>query len=143
MASRSASAAHPKLLVTTPDGIWSSSDDGESFALHGFPRFAERDAISYCRGVAVKPDDPDTIFVGNGDFIPGKRGAIQRTRDGGKTWEKCALPVEPNSAMYWFGTIRRIPTSSSPTACMAMCMSRPMRAIRGPSCAASSARFAR
>jgi photosystem II stability/assembly factor-like uncharacterized protein len=96
--------AHPKLLVTTPDGIWISSDEGETFALHGFPRFAERDAISYCRGVAVKPDDPDTIFVGNGDFIPGKRGAIQRTRDGGKTWEKCALPVEPNSTMYWFGT---------------------------------------
>ena len=44
---------------TTPDGIWSSTDDGESLELHGFPRFAERDAISYCRGVAVKPDDPE------------------------------------------------------------------------------------
>ena len=94
----------PKLLVTTPDGIWSSNDEGETFTLHGFPRFADRDAISYCRGVAVKADDPDTIFVGNGDFIPGKRGAIQRTRDGGATWEKCALPVEPNSVIYWFGT---------------------------------------
>ena len=46
---------------------------------HGAARFAERDQISYCRGVALKADDPDTIFVGNGDFIPGKRGAIQRT----------------------------------------------------------------
>ncbi len=93
-----------KLLVTTPDGLWSSVDDGESWSLHGFPRFAERDRISYCRGVALKPDDPDTIFVGNGDFIPGKRGAIQRTRDGGETWEKCQLPVEANSVIYWFGT---------------------------------------
>lgn len=96
---------HPgKLLVTTPDGLWSSGDDGESFTLHGFPRFAERDQISYCRGVALKADDPNTIFVGNGDFIPGKRGAIQRSRDGGETWAKCQLPVEANSVIYWFGT---------------------------------------
>ena len=93
-----------KVLVTTPDGIWSSSDEAESWALHSFPRFAERDAISYCRGVALRPGDPETIFVGNGDFIPGKRGAIQRSRDGGKTWKACDLPVEPNSVIYWFGT---------------------------------------
>jgi photosystem II stability/assembly factor-like uncharacterized protein len=93
-----------KLLVTTPDGIWSSLDEGESWSLHGFPKFAERDTISYCRGIALKPGDPDTIFVGNGDFIPGKRGAIQRSRDGGASWQACKLPVEPNSTIYWFGT---------------------------------------
>jgi photosystem II stability/assembly factor-like uncharacterized protein len=99
-----ATGPRTKLLVTTPDGIWSSLDEGESWSLHGFPKFAERDTISYCRGVAVKPGNPDTIFVGNGDFIPGKRGAIQRSRDGGASWEVCKLPVEPNSTIYWFGT---------------------------------------
>jgi ligand-binding sensor domain-containing protein len=99
------SAGRPaKLLVTTPDGVWSSTDEGHTWTLQDFPRFAERDRISYCRGVALKPDDPSTIFIGNGDFIPGKRGAIQRSRDGGKSWEKCTLPVEPNSVIYWFGT---------------------------------------
>ncbi len=93
-----------KLLVTTPDGIWTSTNEGESWSLHGFPRFAERDTISYCRGVALKPDNPDVIFVGNGDFIPGKRGAIQRTTDGGQTWTRCELPVEPNSVIYWLAT---------------------------------------
>jgi Sortilin, neurotensin receptor 3, len=92
-----------------PDGNLESLDDGESWSLHGFPKFAERDAISYCRGVAVKPDDPDTVFVANGDFIPGKRGAIHRTRDGGKTWTKAGLPVEPNSTIYWFATNRANP----------------------------------
>jgi hypothetical protein len=92
-----------EILATTPDGIWRSADDGESWSLHGFPRFAERDTISYCRGVALMPGNPDVIFVANGDFIPGKRGAIQRTTDGGASWEKCALDVEPNSTMYWFG----------------------------------------
>lgn len=94
----------PKLLATTPDGVWSSLDEGQSWSLHSFPRFAERDTISYCRGVALKPGDPNVMFVGNGDFIPGKRGAIQRTVDGGKTWAAAALPVEPNSVVYWLAT---------------------------------------
>ena len=99
-----ASGSKPKLHVTTPDGIWTSTDEGESWSLHGFPRFADRDTISYCRGVTIKPDNPDVIFVGNGDFIPGKRGAIQRTTDGGKSWSACKLPIEPNSVIYWLAT---------------------------------------
>ncbi len=94
----------PKLLATTPDGVWSSLDEGQSWSLHSFPRFAERDTISYCREVALKPGDPNVMLVGNGDFIPGKRGAIQRTVDGGKTWAAAALPVEPNSVVYWLAT---------------------------------------
>ncbi len=93
-----------KLLATTPDGIWTSTDEGERWSLHRFPKFAERDTISYCRGVALKPDAPDVIFVGNGDFIPGKRGAIQRTTDGGANWAPCALPIEPNSVIYGLAT---------------------------------------
>jgi photosystem II stability/assembly factor-like uncharacterized protein len=93
-----------KLFATTPDGIWTSTNEGESWTLHGFPRFYERDRISYCRGVALKAANPDVIFVGNGDFIPGKTGAIQRSTDGGKTWAAAPLPVEPNSTIYWFAT---------------------------------------
>jgi photosystem II stability/assembly factor-like uncharacterized protein len=93
-----------KLHVTTPDGIWTSTTEGESWTLHGFPRFFERDKISYCRGVALKQGNPDVIFVGNGDFIPGRTGAIQRSTDGGETWEAAKLPTEPNSTIYWFGT---------------------------------------
>jgi photosystem II stability/assembly factor-like uncharacterized protein len=93
-----------KLLATTPDGIWTSTDEGESWSLHGFPRFAERDTISYCRGVALKPDNPDVIFVGNGDTIPGRTGAIRRTKDGGATWDAAPLPVPPNSVIYWLAT---------------------------------------
>jgi len=93
-----------KLHATTPDGIWTSTTEGESWTLHGFPRFFERDKISYCRGVALKQDNPDVIFVGNGDFVPGVIGAIQRSTDGGQTWAPAKLSAEPNSTIYWFGT---------------------------------------
>jgi hypothetical protein len=94
----------PKIVVTTPDGIWHSTDEGQTWSLHSFPRFFDHDTISYCRGVALKPGNPEVIFVGNGDFIPGRIGAIQRSTDGGETWEAAALPVVPNSTIYWFGT---------------------------------------
>jgi photosystem II stability/assembly factor-like uncharacterized protein len=94
----------PTIRATTPDGLWSSTDEGRTWELFRFPRFFERSGISYCRGHALKPGDPDVIFVGNGDFIPGKIGAIQQTRDGGKTWAAASLPRTPNATIYSFAT---------------------------------------
>lgn len=93
-----------KVLVSSPTGIWSSESDGASWSSYDFPRFFEGDRISYCRGVAVKEDDPDVIVVANGDMIPGVTGAIQRSTDGGATWKAARLSSEPNSTVYGFGT---------------------------------------
>lgn len=98
-----------KVLVATPDGVWLSSNDGESWTLHTFPKFTERDRVSYCRGVAVKPDQPDVLLVANGNDVPGDAGAIQISRDGGRNWQRANLPVEPNSTMYWFGVNPALP----------------------------------
>lgn len=97
------------IYATSPFGIATSMDEGESWDYHEFPKFHEDDGRSYCRGVALKADDPDVIFVGNGDSIPGLTGAIRCSRDGGKTWDAASLPVDPNSVVYWFATHPSIP----------------------------------
>ncbi len=96
--------AQPAVYATTPFGIATSTDEGENWQYHYFPKFHETDMRSYCRGVMLKADDPETIFVGNGDTIPGVTGTIQRSQDGGKSWAALQLPVQPNSVIYWFAT---------------------------------------
>jgi len=94
-------ASPPKLLSTTPDGIWHSTDEGETWTLHEFPPFEPDTGVSYCRAVIVKPDDPNVVFVANGDSIPGDQGRIYRSKDGARTWEALTLPAQPNSNIYW------------------------------------------
>ena len=101
---RSSSPDGAATFATSPFGIARSEDEGESWLQHEFPPFSERADRSYCRGMVVKHDDPNTIFVANGDGIPGTTGAIQRTTDGGRTWAPCELPVTPNSVVYWIAS---------------------------------------
>ncbi|MYD73282.1 MAG: hypothetical protein F4Y11_03220, partial [Chloroflexi bacterium] len=91
-------------FATSPYGIARSDDEGESWLQHEFPPLTERTPRSYCRAMIVKHDDPNTMFVASGDGIPGTTGAIQRTTDGGQTWSRCELPVEPKSVVYWLAS---------------------------------------
>jgi photosystem II stability/assembly factor-like uncharacterized protein len=97
------------VFATSPFGIATSTDEGESWDYHYFPKFREDDVRSYCRGMAIKEDAPEVLFVGNGDFIPGDIGAIQISRDGGQTWKPAPLPTQPNSVVYWFATHPELP----------------------------------
>jgi len=54
----------------------------------------------YPRSIAVKPDDPKTVFVTLGDSTPGRVGTLMRSRDAGATWQNLGLPAQPNSAMW-------------------------------------------
>ena len=99
------------VYATSPFGLATSTDEGESWVYHEYPKYNESDARSYCRGVTIKADNPDVMFVGHGNAIPGDQGAIQQTRDGGKTWIQTDLPVTPNSVVYWFGTHKAVPDS--------------------------------
>ena len=89
------------LLVSTPREIFASQDDGETFhslaVTTSFP-------MPYCRWIAVKSDNPQVLFAANGDAAIGNTGTIQRSTDGGGSWETRPLPVEPNSPLWNFAT---------------------------------------
>ncbi len=94
-------------------GIYRSDDNGASWRLLKSPMEGMEiwsiDVDPVNSDNIIKQDDPDTLFLGNGNGIPGETGAIRRTRDGGKSWERVPLPVEPNSVVYWLGTHRDVP----------------------------------
>ncbi len=60
--------------------------------------------FAYCRGLAAKTDDPNTLLLGNGNGPPGTDGALQISRDAGATWRQAALPTPPNSTIWTFAT---------------------------------------
>ncbi|MQG28169.1 MAG: hypothetical protein FI723_07230 [SAR202 cluster bacterium] len=92
---------HKTLLVSTPNEIFASQDEGETFQSLAVTKSF---AMPYCRWVAVKTDDSQVLFAANGDAAIGNTGTIQRSTDGGRSWETQQLPVEPNSPIWNFAT---------------------------------------
>jgi photosystem II stability/assembly factor-like uncharacterized protein len=89
------------VLTSTPREIFASTDKGESWEGLGVGKHF---GLPYCRGLALKADDPNTVFVATGDGAAGTTGAIQRSKDGGRNWERLALPDAPNSPIWAFAT---------------------------------------
>ena len=91
-------AGPPKAVFTVVnDDVWRSLDDGKTWQA---ARAREVFPWHYPRGIAVKPDDPRTVFLTLGDSTPGRVGTVMRSRDAGATWASLDLPVQPNSAVW-------------------------------------------
>ncbi len=91
-------AGPPKTVFTVVnDDVWRSTDNGQTW--HS-ARAREVFPWHYPRGIAVKPNDPKTVFVTLGDSTPGRVGTVMRSRDAGATWQSLGLPVPPNSAVW-------------------------------------------
>ncbi len=88
-------------VVTIPNELCLSTDVGQSWAGLGV---AGQFPLPYCRNVAFKEGDAQVMFAAIGDSALGCQGAIQRSTDGGATWETPSLPVAPNTHMECFAT---------------------------------------
>ena len=95
------SAGSPsKVIMSTAWEIYTTTDLGESWQLVDVPH---RFPMPWCRGVALKPDDPSVVFAATGSDFIGTDGAVMRSRDRGETWEALPFPVKPNSPLWVFG----------------------------------------
>jgi photosystem II stability/assembly factor-like uncharacterized protein len=87
--------------------IYASTDDGRSWEARNMQKCLPWEyprKENYLRGFAVHPANAKKMLLGFGDFTPGSSGAIAETEDFCKSWKLLALPVEPNSTMWTFGT---------------------------------------
>ena len=90
-----------KVIMGTAPEIYTTTDVGESWQAVGV---REHFPMTFCRGVAVKADDPNVVFAANGNNFIGDDGAVLRSRDRGESWDILPLPVKPNSPIWVIAT---------------------------------------
>ena len=72
---------------------------------------------SYCRGLIVAPDDPNTLYLaagaGGGGAPAGteEAGALFRSRDTGETWDRVDIGDTPPSRMFQIAIDRATPSN--------------------------------
>lgn len=94
------SSANPaRFYATTCDGIHVSADAGASWSLIRIDS-----PWQYTRSIRQRADGSPTVFVTNGNGPPGSDGKLFRSADYGATWSSVALPVPPESSMYFLAT---------------------------------------
>lgn len=128
----------PKTLLTvTPREIFSSTDNGATWEP---VQVRSQVSIPYCRGVLVKADDPQVIYLGNGESAFGGLGALHRSPDRGQTWETLPLPLAPNGTIWNLATHVPTPIFCWPVASTVRSSAAPTRAIPGASLPGNLAR---
>jgi photosystem II stability/assembly factor-like uncharacterized protein len=84
----------PRQYMTPGDGVWKSTDGGETWTNVGLRQ------SPYISKIRIHPTNPDIVYVGAmGDMYGTNpdRGVF-RTKDGGKTWEKVLYKTDQTSA---------------------------------------------
>jgi Sortilin, neurotensin receptor 3, len=91
--------AHPgSIYVVGRIGMFHSPDRGRHWQHVPVPAMTTRG--TYCRGLRVAPDDPDTLYVGAGTAFEGTEGALFKSRDRGRTWTRLDLGATPRSTVF-------------------------------------------
>ncbi|MGE5184945.1 MAG: hypothetical protein ACM31C_22910 [Acidobacteriota bacterium] len=96
-------------VAVSGGGLWKSFDFLSSSGPTWNPAFDTRPNLAI-GSLALDPDNPDTIYVGSGDFVDGSGDTIFVSTDGGGTWSD---PVElaatlPDGTPQPVGAIRQI-----------------------------------
>lgn len=88
-----------RFFATTCDGLHHSTDRGVTWTLDPI-----ESPWQYTRSIRQRTDGSGVMFLTNGNGPPGTNGKLFRSRDYGETWENVALPVQPESSVYFMAT---------------------------------------
>ncbi|MFQ6028252.1 MAG: hypothetical protein ACE5Q6_12230 [Dehalococcoidia bacterium] len=90
-------AASPHtIFITTRIGPFIGPDRGREWIPIAFGQFSE---ITYTRDLYAAPHDPNMLYVSIGAAARSKQGALYRSRDMFKTFERVGPPANANSTM--------------------------------------------
>ena len=107
-------AASPHtVFITTRQGPFIGPDRGREWIPVNFGQFSE---ITYTRDLWAAPYDPNLMYVSIGASARSKRGALYRSRDLFKTFEKAGSGVTANSTMM---AVRADPRAPDHVFCVA------------------------
>jgi photosystem II stability/assembly factor-like uncharacterized protein len=83
------------MMATTNRGLHYSRDMGDTWT------FVPLDSPwQYTRGVQLRADGHQRIFLTNGDWPPGSTGRLLISDDAGLSWQERVLPAELNSSVW-------------------------------------------
>ncbi len=80
-------------------GLFTSPDRGEHWASAGLEPLNQK-GQTYCRDIREVPGDPKTIWVAAGASFQSDSGVLFRSKDGGVSWARVKMGVEPRTTMF-------------------------------------------
>jgi photosystem II stability/assembly factor-like uncharacterized protein len=89
-------------------GLFRSTDRGEHWASARLEPLNPK-GQTYCRDIREVPGDPKTIWVAAGANFQSDVGVLFRSADGGMTWARVDMGVEPRTTMFAIAFDQRQP----------------------------------
>jgi photosystem II stability/assembly factor-like uncharacterized protein len=80
-------------------GLFSSTDHGEHWASARLEPLNPK-GQTYCRDIREVPGDPRTIWVAAGADFQSDTGTLFRSKDGGASWTRVKMGIEPKSTVF-------------------------------------------
>ena len=87
------------VLAIARAGLFTSTDRGEHWVSAGLEALNPK-GQTYCRDIREVPGDPRTIWVAAGANFQSDVGALFRSKDGGASWARVKMGVEPKTTVF-------------------------------------------
>jgi photosystem II stability/assembly factor-like uncharacterized protein len=89
-------------------GLFCSTDAGDHWSYVPLQPLNDK-GQAYCRSIREVPGDPKTLWIAAGANFQSDVGVLFRSTDGGQTWKRVDMGVQPHSTMFGLAFDERHP----------------------------------